>query len=316
GVVEQVKLEWAAQVPWDNVSAQVHYVYRKDPAGNFNRIAEVPVSDGKFTYTDDGTDHFPQDGNTSTTIQPDQEYCYRVETAGSYNSPKVRPDKLFNFSQELCAIPSDTSKPCAPVLTLAPLDCSKMEPGTCQDQGYTNDPKWTYPQTCDIQAVTAYRVYFSRYEGEEFKLVGTVPAASGAEGVFLHQGLSSYAGCYYVVAVNRFGEEGPKSNIVCRDNCALIAFPNAFSPNGDGKNDTFKPIGCPSFVMSVNFKVYNRWGALVWQSKNAEINWNGKSSAGTDLPAGQYFYECEATIESITRNGKSTTMKGWIQLMR
>ncbi len=317
GVTDQVKLDWAAQVPWDNVSGQVHYVYRKDPAtGLFNKIAEVPVVDGQFTYTDDGTDHFALDGNISTTIDPDQVYCYRVETVGSYNSPQIRPDQLFNLSQELCASPSDTTKPCAPVLELPPLDCDNILPGDCQDQGYTNDPKWTYPEECDVQAVTAYNVYFARYEGDPFVLVGTVPAVQGAGGSFLHQGLTSYAGCYYVTAVNRFGEEGPASNTVCRDNCALIAFPNAFTPNGDGKNDVFRPIGCPTFVISMNLRIYNRWGALVWQSQGSEINWDGRSTSGEELPAGQYFYECQATIESVTRGGRTATLKGWIQLLR
>lgn len=316
GVTEQVKLDWAAQVPWDNISGMVHHVYRKDAAGAFNKIAEVPVVEGDFTYSDDGTDLFTQDGNISTTIDPNEVYCYRVETVGSYNSPEVRPDLLYNLSQELCATPSDTTKPCAPVLELAPLDCNTFVPGDCQSGGYTNNPSWTYPETCDVQSVTAYNVYFARYEGEAFVLVGTVPATQGAGGAFLHQNLTSYAGCYYVRAVNRFGDEGPESNIVCRDNCPLIAFPNAFSPNGDGKNDIFKPIGCPNFITSINFRVYNRWGGLVWESQGTEVNWDGKNKSGTDLPAGQYFYECEATIESTSREGRETTIKGWIQLLR
>lgn len=315
GVIEQVKLEWAAQVPWDNVSYMVHYVYRKDESGEFNKIAEVPVVDGEFTYTDDGRDLFVNDGDISTTIDPNKTYCYKVETVGSYNSPQIKPDLLFNFSQELCALPSDDSKPCAPVLELPPLDCENMAVGNCDDSGYVNDPRWTYPDECDIQAVTAYNIYYARYEGDPFRLVGTVPAL-GSDGSFLHQGLTSYAGCYYVTAVNRFGDESPESNIVCRDNCALIAFPNAFSPNGDGKNDIFRPIGCPTFITSIHFKVYNRWGALVWESEGVEINWDGKNSNGVDLPAGQYYYECEATVESVSRQGRKSTTKGWIQLLR
>jgi gliding motility-associated-like protein len=316
GVTDLVKLDWAAQVPWDNVSGMVHHVYRKNAQGVFNKIAEVPVVEGEFTYTDNGADLFAQDGDISTTIDPNQVYCYRVETVGSYNSPQVRPDLLYNFSQELCASPSDDTKPCAPVLELAPLDCESFVPADCQSGGFVNDPKWTYPETCDVQSVTAYNIYFARYEGDPFVLVGTVAATQGAGGSFLHQNLSSYAGCYYVKGVNRFGEEGPESNIVCRDNCPLISFPNAFSPNGDGKNDQFKPIGCPTFVIGMKFRVYNRWGALVWQSEGTELNWDGKNTSGIDLPAGQYFYECEATIESTSRGGRNTTIKGWIQLLR
>ncbi|MBE9466672.1 gliding motility-associated C-terminal domain-containing protein, partial [Dyadobacter subterraneus] len=92
--------------------------------------------------------------------------------------------------------------------------------------------------------------------------------------------------------------------------------PNVITPNGDGKNDLFTPLKCPSFVQSLDFKVFNRWGAKVYDSKDVNINWNGKNNSGNDLAAGQYYYEVIVNFESVQREGKPATFKGWVQILR
>ncbi len=52
----------------------------------------------------------------------------------------------------------------------------------------------------------------------------------------------------------------------------LIALPTAFSPNGDGQNDTFKPLGIVDVKV---FRVFNRWGELVYESFSANAAWDG-----------------------------------------
>ncbi len=76
---------------------------------------------------------------------------------------------------------------------------------------------------------------------------------------YVHGNLPHHAGCYYVTAVDRSGNECP-SNTVCKDNCPYYELPNVFTPNGDGSNDLFTPFPCPRFVQSVSFVVHNRWG--------------------------------------------------------
>jgi gliding motility-associated-like protein len=69
---------------------------------------------------------------------------------------------------------------------------------------------------------------------------------------------------------------------------------NSFSPGNDGYNDIFK-IGHKGGTFNYNMMVYNRWGALVFETKDANIkdesrNWNGKvMNTGADCPAGSYF---------------------------
>jgi gliding motility-associated-like protein len=69
---------------------------------------------------------------------------------------------------------------------------------------------------------------------------------------------------------------------------------NSFSPGNDGYNDIFK-IGHKGGTFNYNMMIYNRWGALVFETKDANIKdeskfWNGKvMNTGADCPAGSYF---------------------------
>jgi gliding motility-associated-like protein len=313
-----IRLNWTANVPWSN-DGQIHRVYRQDKSrpGTFNRIADVPVTGAaSYTFTDDGTDKYAQDGTVNVAIAKDSVYCYKVETVGSYNNSQIKADPLYNFSQIICVSASDTTKPCVPVLSIDPLDCGTLAPDAfCDQDSFTNNLSWTYPNTanCD-QAITAYRLYYTRYEGDNPALLKEIAAPAATS--FAHQGLTSFAGCYYVTAVNKYGTESAPSNTVCKDNCPIFALPNVITPNGDGKNDLFTPLKCPSFVQSLEFKVFNRWGAKVYDTKDVNINWNGKTNGGNDLAAGQYYYEVTVYFESVQRSGKPTTFKGWVQLLR
>jgi gliding motility-associated-like protein len=316
-----IRLNWSAIVPWNN-NGTIHRVYREDKAnpGTFNRIDDVRTQGNQpFTYIDDGNDKFPGDGTINVTISKDVSYCYKVETFGSYNNRQIKPDTLLNFSQIICVSASDTTKPCPPVLEIDPLDCADLinNPKTfCDQTRFTNNLSWTFPQDCD-QNLSAYRIYYARYEGDTPALVGTVtPPPIPLATTFAHNGLTSFAGCYYVTSVNGFGAESAPSNIVCKDNCPMYVLPNVFTPNGDNKNDTFKPFDCPAFVQSLECRIYNRWGAQVYDTKDVNINWEGKTKNGKDLAAGQYYYEVSVFFESTSKNPKPTTIKGWVQLLR
>lgn len=322
----QIGLKWSALVPWSN-NNRVHRIYREDKArpGTFNRIAEVSVQGPQtFSFVDDGTDQYAADGLVNVDIAKDSTYCYKVETVGSYNNSQIKPAILYNFSQILCISPSDTVKPCPPVLSLDPLNCDSLQnipQAFCNTIGFTNHLTWQYPQQaggrdCD-PLVTAYRVYYARYEGDAPALITTITTPpSPLQTAYDHEGLTSFAGCYYVTAVNKFGTESAPSNTVCRDNCPMYVLPNVFTPNGDAKNDIFQPYECPAFVQSLEFKAFNRWGAEVFSTRDVNINWDGKTNGGKELAAGQYYYELTIYFESSKKQGTETSMKGWVQLLR
>lgn len=86
--------------------------------------------------------------------------------------------------------------------------------------------------------------------------------------------------------------------------------PSAFSPNGDGTNDIIKPLALG--LRSVDaFRIYNRWGQLLFSTSQIGAGWNGKL-AGADQAAGTYIYYAEGTD---FRN-KKISRKGYVVLIR
>ena len=64
---------------------------------------------------------------------------------------------------------------------------------------------------------------------------------------------------------------------------------NVFTPNGDGKNDVFKPrvLGDKYY----HIMIFNRWGEKVFESTDKNSTWNGQNrNTGSDCPAGTYYY--------------------------
>jgi gliding motility-associated-like protein len=68
-----------------------------------------------------------------------------------------------------------------------------------------------------------------------------------------------------------------------------LTFPNTFSPNDDGMNDTFYPLGAINTISNYNMTIYNRWGEVIFETQNPEQKWNGKSKTGKAHDAGIYF---------------------------
>lgn len=85
----------------------------------------------------------------------------------------------------------------------------------------------------------------------------------------------------------------------------VVFIPNSFTPNGDGKNDKLVILDVTRFPGSTLI-IYNRWGNIVYQSKDYQNNWDGSG-----LNEGTYFY----TLELRTPQG-IRVFKGWIELLR
>lgn len=65
--------------------------------------------------------------------------------------------------------------------------------------------------------------------------------------------------------------------------------PNAFTPNGDGLNETYHGVGITAGATNFSFSVWNRWGELIFQTDNPDEGWNGKkNNTGADSPNGVY----------------------------
>ena len=67
-----------------------------------------------------------------------------------------------------------------------------------------------------------------------------------------------------------------------------VFVPNAFTPNSDGLNDTFKVI-CNS-VIAFDLKVFNRWGERIFQSDDINKGWDG-TFMGQRVEEGVYYWQ-------------------------
>ena len=79
----------------------------------------------------------------------------------------------------------------------------------------------------------------------------------------------------------------PKANNP--DENITLKFSNAFTPNGDGKNDQWV-IGNLQQYSKNELVVYDRWGSVVFQQKNYKNDWRGTDQKGKPLPAGSYAF--------------------------
>jgi gliding motility-associated-like protein len=89
-----------------------------------------------------------------------------------------------------------------------------------------------------------------------------------------------------------------------------IFVPTAFSPNGDGRNEVLRPnlMGVKELEF---FRVYNRWGQLLFETKTKWDGWDGKVNGKTQA-TGVVVWEAQA----LGVDGKTYTQKGTSVLLR
>lgn len=106
-----------------------------------------------------------------------------------------------------------------------------------------------------------------------------------------------------------------RSNLVAIPYYPIVFIPNSFSPNGDGLNDNFTPKIYGFVEGTYVFRIYNRWGALVFESNDPAINWDGNTS-GKPAIQGVYFYTLHVVLKEKDANGQQIINKtGSINLL-
>jgi gliding motility-associated-like protein len=105
----------------------------------------------------------------------------------------------------------------------------------------------------------------------------------------------------YIVSLSVESEGG------CSDSAAValciqpqdpVFVPDIFSPNEDGKNDTLYVRGL--FLSRVEFRVYSRWGEVVFESTSPSLGWDGQLR-GVPAPSGSYYYTLSAIVGGATK---------------
>ncbi|MBC9915503.1 gliding motility-associated C-terminal domain-containing protein, partial [Chitinophaga varians] len=88
-------------------------------------------------------------------------------------------------------------------------------------------------------------------------------------------------------------------------------FPNAFSPNGDGRNDVFRPI-VRGPMFDYELRIFNRWGELIFISSDSHKGWDGKFK-GSPVDIGTYVWWL--TYKKVA-GGASNVIKGEVTVVR
>ena len=100
-----------------------------------------------------------------------------------------------------------------------------------------------------------------------------------------------------------------KTHVAIIQNNNYIFIPNTFTPNGDGKNDEFQVT--ISNIKSYHIKIFDRWGAPLFESGDIKQNWKG-DYRGQAVPAGTYFY----VIHAYGIDDTSIDKSGYITIVR
>ena len=91
-----------------------------------------------------------------------------------------------------------------------------------------------------------------------------------------------------------------------------LSIPNAFTPNGDGRNDVFYVAGGPEGSRLADFSIYNRWGQKVFQvhdcpTGDPAYGWNGRIN-GQAAVAGTYVYSAVLVVAGGVRRAYQGTV--------
>jgi gliding motility-associated-like protein len=160
-----------------------------------------------------------------------------------------------------------------------------------------------------------YYIYYAPTDASDYILLHT--SAGADDTTFMHDGLSTIAGCYAIVAIDSANNVSDYSNLVCLDIdiCPAYSLPNVFTPNNDGYNDLLIPFPY-EFVEKVDFRLYNRWGKLVFQTADPDIKWNGENQhTGMVSAVGVYYYVCDVWERRLGGLVKRT-LTGFVHLVR
>lgn len=117
----------------------------------------------------------------------------------------------------------------------------------------------------------------------------------------------------YTVEVTADGACGAsaKDTVLVDRSCMGVYFPTAFTPNGDGKNEGFGPLGSIALLQNYQLSIYNRWGERVFHSTSPLQQWDGRHR-GENQPTALFTWYARYDLPGE----KNVLRKGTILLVR
>ncbi|MCW3077096.1 MAG: hypothetical protein JWO32_1705 [Bacteroidetes bacterium] len=278
-----IMLTWTSTTPWNNYK---YTVFRKNPGSpTFTAIATTSLT----SYRD------------TVNVVNRATYCYKILSEGKYSDTSIfKP--LLNNSQEVCATALDLTAPCTPTILIT-ADCPT---------GYVN-VQWNNVTLSCSDDVVKYLLFKKETMDEEYVQIATITTPSNTSYTF--DGLELINSCFAIQAVDSSGNISALSPDYCVDNCPVFELPNIITLNNDGVNDFFQAIKVRQ-IKQIDMYVYDRWGNLVYQTKDPYFKWNGASiQSGKTVSEGTLFYICDV-YEPRVDGIKKRNLKGYVQVVK
>jgi len=280
----KVDLTWSSRTPWNNYK---YTVMRRDSS------SLTFISLGTTTNTNYSDTTHLVNGST---------YCYYVIGEGQYSDPTIfKP--LLNNSEISCAKPKDTTPPATPTITID-ADCPLG----------SVDVSWTDVKNIKgSDDVSKYILFYKPLVSGVYTEIADVLKNDPLQ--FKQDDPNSFSGCYAVKALDIHGNESPLSPDFCIDNCPEFELPNIFTPNKDGVNDFFQAIKVRQ-IKEINLSIVDRWGHLVYTTKDPYFKWDGISSVSkAQVSEGTFFYVCDV-FEPRLKGVVKRSLKGYLEVAR
>lgn len=239
-------------------------------------------------------------------LGPDTTFCAGDEMLLKNWNENAHAQLSYNWSTGETSAQIIVTEPTNYLLTVtSPEGCEGKDTIFFTDLGY---PSNTLPSDTNICFIAYDNVVFQT--GEALNTLWT------------HNGISDTSSKYHVFEAGIYdlvlsnGENCTiRDQIIIEDECSKnLYLPNAFTPNSDGKNDTFGPESIETY--SYEFLIFNRWGEVVFEGKDVHDHWNGKYK-NHRAPAGVYTYFISYTIVGFYSNRiEKITKAGHFSLLR
>jgi gliding motility-associated-like protein len=242
-------------------------------------------STGRFTWNFDD----PASGSANTSNEDSPTHLY--STPGTYNVTLRAEDP------NTCNKFDDTTV----TIIVSPRPAATTPPGSALS--FTPNPPQTNTPVQFFNSSTGANYYeWSFGDGEFYN-------TANRDTTIRHTYNENTTYNPLLIVTNRYGcKDTARTSLVARVS-PLLDVPNAFTPNGDGVNDYVYVRGYG--ITQMTFRIYNRWGKLVFETTNRKQGWDGRYK-GVLQPQDVYAY-----VLDVTYTGGATYRKtGDITLLR
>ncbi len=291
-----------------NLPQGYYFLYAIDSNGCSGQIFSTPIDQtGKpgFVYTGvqvhDDTCNTAK-GSISTLALQDNTGIYTWawftgtgqplgNNAGGLNGLKAGDYYASVTDQYNCTVKSD-------VLTVKNDD---ITPGTPQ----AADQYIQRGSTANIQVLSPQPGTYNLFDTS----TATIPVSTSATGTFATPPVY-YDKIFYIQYIQGDCASALQQVLVKVFDSTKINIPNAFSPNGDGINDTWR-LSPQGLVANYKLVIFNRYGQSVYTSQDINAVWDG-TMHGKPLPVGTYYYVLQYT-DSFNKPAKRS---GFVVIVR